>query len=86
MLNANQESLFRAIIIQNTSTSWYQKEMRKVLEQIRQIEENVELSNPITEHLYYRLQGQLHYLIGKGLFEKKSLIRFRYQIDKFFKR
>lgn len=76
MRNVKQEQLFRAILIQNASTSWHQQQMRLVLQEIQQIEDSL-LQTPTTSARYEQLQGMLSYLMGKGLFERKLI--FTYQ-------
>lgn len=79
MQNPKQEFLFQSLLIQNVSTNWYQTEIRKVLDAIATIEGGEHISKD-TGSIYYRLQGQLFYLMGKAFFERALLTKLKQEI------
>ena len=58
--------------MQNASTTWYQHQMRQVLAEIELIEQGLFHGDSVGQR-YFQLQGQLTYLLSKGIFERKLL-------------
>lgn len=76
MSNINHGRILQALLIQNTSVNWYQNQMRRVLKEISDIENNVSEQLDVRQ-LYYQLQGQLFYLMAKAAFERKVLLKIQ---------
>ena len=77
----SKEKILKHALMLNISISWYQMEMRKVIEKIQEIESSIDYDEESAE-LYKNLQGKLSYLLGKGLFENRLIRRFKRIIKK----
>ena len=64
----------------NVSASWYQTEIKAVISKIQNLESSIDY-DPNAAREYGQLQGQLSYLLGKGLFENRLIRRFKNKIS-----
>lgn len=77
MQDSHRERAFKALLVQNVSTSWYLNELRRVLSRIEEIESTGDEADDKTKIEYAKLHGQLMYLCGKAFFERRLLKKLR---------
>ena len=74
-----KEKILKEALMINVSASWYQEEIKKVINQIQEIESSIDYNHEAALE-YQRLQGKLSYLLGKGLFENRLIRLFKSKI------
>ena len=79
MEREQKEKIFREMLILNNSASWFQTEIKNVINSMQEIESSVDYDTD-AYNKYQELSGKLRYLLGKGLFENRLISKLKRQI------
>jgi hypothetical protein len=74
-----KEKILKEALMINISATWYQTEIKKVINRIQELEPSIDYDSEASKE-YKERQGQLSYLLGKGLFENRLIRLFKKRI------